>query len=119
MIADDEKDAARRNELLSDMVTHHKDKAPLSLAICRLFLESVFDPEPAGGPLDFDKLDQVIASIPENGRSNAEFFVGWFLKNHGDPARARAYLQRTLESRFTDNWYYYLVKGALARMDPK
>ena len=45
MIADDEKDHARRNELLTEMVTKHTAKAPMSLAIARIFLNTVFAAE--------------------------------------------------------------------------
>ena len=61
----------------------------------------------------------MIAATPEQGRGNAEFFVGEFLKNHGDSARAKTYLQRALDSRHTLTWYHFLAKEALSRMDEK
>ena len=116
MIADDEKDSGRRNELIQELVTKHKDKAPKSVEICRLFLDTVFAPAGREKPLDLAAVDRVLESIPEIGRSNAEFFVAWFLKNHGDPQDAKKYLQHCAESHYTVNWYHFLAQDALKRL---
>jgi tetratricopeptide (TPR) repeat protein len=118
-IADDEKDAARRNELLKELVTNYKDKAPKSIEICRIFLETVFAPDGSSRPLDIAAVNQVLESIPEEGRSNAEFFVGWFIKNHGQPSLARKYLMHADRSEHSLSWYSFLAKDALKRMGGK
>ncbi len=119
MIADDEKNTVRRNELMNELVIKHKDKAPKSIEICGIFLETLFAPEGRGRPLDIAAVEKVVASIPDDGRSNAEFFVGWFLKNHGDPTGSKKYLQRAADSPQIFNWYYFLAKDALTRVDGK
>ena len=118
-IADDEKDAAHRNELLKELVTNYKDKAPRSIEICRIFLETVFAPEGSSRPLDIAAVDRVLESIPEVGRSNAEFFVGWVVKNHGQPSLAKRYLMHADRSDHTMIWYSLLAKDALKRMEAK
>ncbi len=89
MIADDEKNATRRNELLNELLTKHKDKAPKSLAICRQFLDTVLAPEGSNRPVDILTVDRILQSIEEDGRSHAQFVVAWFFKNHGDVSRRR------------------------------
>ena len=39
MVFDDEKNAGKRDELVNELVARHGDKAPKSIAICRLFLQ--------------------------------------------------------------------------------
>ena len=109
MIADDEKDVARRDELLKELVSKYPDKAPKSMAVCRMFLGSIFAPGEPKPPLDAAALDRVIDSLPEENRGHTEFFVGWFLKNHGDPQNAKKYLERCRQSRHSLGWYVYLA----------
>ncbi len=118
-VADDEKDAASRNEILEELVTKHKDKAPRSIEICRIFLESIFAPDGASRTLDIAAVDRTLESIPEEGRSNAEFFVGWFIKNHGKPSLARKYLMHAARSEYTMVWYAYLAQDALKGLEAK
>ncbi len=114
MIADDEKDTKRRDAMLKEMVTKHANTAPKSSAICKLLVETVFDPSGAK-PLDILALDRLLESVPEDGRGNAYFFAGWFLKNHGDAKSARNYLQNCSRSRQSVIWYRYLADEAIKR----
>jgi tetratricopeptide (TPR) repeat protein len=116
MIADDEKNTARRDELLGELVTKHKARAPKSLAICQMLVETVLAGEGANQPLDIAALDHMIDSIPEDGRGNIDFFVGWFLKNHGDPKDARKYLERCAQSPQALMWYRHLTRDAVKKM---
>jgi hypothetical protein len=52
IIADQEKDHARRDELLSVTVKEHATKAPMTFAVVRNFLDTVFAPEGAAGRLN-------------------------------------------------------------------
>jgi tetratricopeptide (TPR) repeat protein len=119
MILDDDKNAAGRDELLNELVSKHSEKAPRSVATCRLFLESIFAPAEKKKPLDLVALDRTIESVPEQGRGNIEFFVGWFLKNHGDAKNAKKYLEDCANSRHTTYWYVLLAKDALKRLAEK
>jgi len=114
MIADEEKDPSRRDALLKEITTKHVDKAPKSVAICQLLVETVFDPS-GTKPLDIAALDRLIESIPEDGRGNACFFVGWFLKNHSDAKSAKKYLQSCSRSPRSLIWYRYLADEAIKR----
>jgi tetratricopeptide (TPR) repeat protein len=119
MIADDQKNVARRNELIKELVTKHKDKAPKTVELCRMFLDTVFAPPGSNRPLDVLAVDRVLQSIEADGRGNAEFFVGWFLKNQGDSARAKKHLQQTMDSELTGNWYRVIARDALKAMEGK
>jgi tetratricopeptide (TPR) repeat protein len=119
MILDDEKDAARRDDLLKELVARHKEKAPRSLAICQILLDSIFAPAAKGQPLDIAVLDRLIAAMPEEARGNADFFVGWFLRNHDHPQEARRYLRRCSDSSQSMIWYRYLADESLKRMATK
>jgi tetratricopeptide (TPR) repeat protein len=112
MIADEEKDAGRRDQLLNEIVTKHADKAPKSAAVCRSFVDTIFNP---GGtkPPDIAALDRLIEETPEVGRGNMRFFVGWFLKNHGDSTSAKKYLQGCSQSPQSLIWYRYLADQAI------
>lgn len=118
-IADDAKDAARRDELLKELVTRHREKAPRTLEICQIFLDSIFAPEGKGKPLDLAEIERILSSVPEEGRGNMEFTVGWFLRNHGYPEEARRLLERADRSDKTLNWFHLLATDALRRMGPK
>jgi tetratricopeptide (TPR) repeat protein len=111
MIADEEKDAPRRQELLTELVRRHKEKAPKSLEICKLLLETILDPDHPG-PVDFAALDRLMESIPDEGRGNACFFVGRFLRNHGEAETARKYLGRCRESQHSLGWYRAMAREA-------
>ncbi len=115
MIGDDEKDAARRDVILRELTTKHKDKAPKSMAVCQVLMDTVLNPGETK-PLDAAAIDGALEVIPEAGRGNAEFFVGWFLKNHGDAQNAKKYLERCSRSQHTLSWYRYLADAALKRM---
>jgi tetratricopeptide (TPR) repeat protein len=119
MIHDDEKNAARRDELLNELVAKHSEKAPKTVALCRLLLESIFAPAEIKKPLDVVALDRTIESVPEEGRGNTELFVGWFLKNHDDAKNAKKYLEHCANSRHTMNWYVLLANDALKRLAEK
>ena len=85
-----------------------RTKPPSRRRSVKLLVETIFDP--AGKkPLDIAALDRLIESIPEDGRGNACFFVGWFLKNHGDPKSAKKYLQSCSQSPQSVIWYRYLA----------
>jgi tetratricopeptide (TPR) repeat protein len=118
-IADDEKDAARRDALLGELITKHRDKAPKTIAISQIFLETILAPEGKARPFDVAAVEPIVASIPEESRGNTEFFVGWLLKNHNQPQEARQYLQRCGDSPKTMIWYRYLANDALKRMGAK
>ena len=115
MILDDEKNVAKRNEMMGELVAKHGDKAPKSIAICRLFLDSVLAPDGTKKALDLAALDGLISSIPEENRGNAEFFGAWFLKNHNHPDEAKKYFRHCTGSRNTMNWYWFLANDALKR----
>ncbi len=119
MIYDDENNVARRNALVKELVAKHSDKAPKSVAICRLFLDSIFAADQTKKPLDIVRVDQIISSVPEEARANTEFFAGWFLKNHGDRQDARRYLQDCVNSRNINSWFWFLANDALKRMAEK
>jgi tetratricopeptide (TPR) repeat protein len=112
MIADDEKDASRRDSVLKEIVTKHRDQAPKTVAACQLLVDTVFEPS-GKKPLDIAALDQLIESTQEDGRGNICFFVGWFLKNHGDATNSKKYLERASQSPLTFIWYRYLADQAL------
>ena len=65
-----------------------------------MLMDTVLNP---GGskPLDVAAVDGAIEAIPEAGRGNAEFFVGWFLKNHGDPPEREEVPRAMLQGRST------------------
>jgi uncharacterized protein HemY len=115
MIDDDAKDTAKRDEILKELTTKRKDKSPQSLAVCQLLIDTVLNP---GGskPLDVAAVDGANEAMPEAGRGNVDFFVGWFLKNHGDPQNAKKYLARCSGSQHALSWYRYLAHAALKRM---
>jgi tetratricopeptide (TPR) repeat protein len=112
MIADGEKDPVRRDALLKEITTIHAAKAPRSAAICKLFVETTFDPN-GKKPVDAAALDQLVESMPAEGRGNASLFVGWFLKNQGDAKSAKKYLQNCSQSPHSVIWYRYLADGAI------
>ena len=114
MIADQEKDPKRRDALLKEIVTKHRAKAPKSAAICQLLNETVFDPT-GKKPLDVAALDRLVESVPEEGRGNICFFVGWFLKNHDDAKNSKRYLQACSQSPRSLIWYRYLADEATKR----
>jgi hypothetical protein len=116
IIADDEHDAARRQEFLAELTTRHMARAPKSLEICKRLSETVLDPAHPK-PVDLAEIDRLIANIPEEGRGNAEFFVARFLKNHADPEVARKYLDRCIQSRHTLGWYRALSREAIKALD--
>jgi tetratricopeptide (TPR) repeat protein len=111
-IADDQKEPAVRDQLLRTICTKYRDKAPRTLAICQLFLDTLFVP---GGkkPLDLAGLKRQVDDFPVEGRGNAAFLVGWCLKNNGDRETAKAYLKYCLESRYTPIWYKQIAIQAL------
>ena len=102
-----------------ELVTKYKDQAPKSIEICRILLETLFAPQRSSQPLDIAAVDRGLENIPEDGRSNAEFFVGWFLKNHGQPSLARKYLKHADRSEYTNVWCSFLARDALKRMEAK
>jgi tetratricopeptide (TPR) repeat protein len=118
MIADDDKDLARRDALLKEITTTHSAKAPKSAAICKLFVGTAFDPN-AKKPVDAAALNQLIESMPAEGRGNASLFVGWFLKNQGDAHSAKKYLQICSQSPHSLFWYRYLAEAAIERSTGK
>jgi hypothetical protein len=70
-------------------------------------------------PVDASAFDQLIESMPAEGRGNASLFVGWFLKNQGDFKRAQKYLQICSQSRHLVFWYRYLADAAIERSTGK
>jgi hypothetical protein len=119
MIADGERDTDRRDALISELLTKHRDKARMSLAICQILDNKLFVADGKLDPLDVAAVDRVLMAMPVESRGNAEFFVGWFLKNNDDPARAKIYLKRAFDSGQTLNWYHYLAKDALVGLGEK
>ncbi len=119
MIADDEKNAARRDELLKELVSKYQDKAPKSMATCRILLDSIFAQGATKPPLDTVAIDRLIDSLPAEKRSPTEFFAGWFLKNHGYTQNAKKYLESCHQSPHTLPWYAYLAGAALKQMAGK
>ena len=102
--------------ILTELTTKHKDKAPKSLAICKMLMDTVLEPRREASRSTLPRLMVLIEAIPEAGRGNAEFFVGWFLKNHGDPQNAKKYLERCSRSQHAVSWYRYLADAALNAM---
>ncbi len=114
MLADDEKNPGRRDALLKEIAAKHEDKSPKTAALCQMLVESVFDPS-GKKPLDLAALDRLVESIPEDGKGNACFFVGWFLKNHGDAKSAKKYLLSCSRSPQSFIWHRYLADEAIKR----
>ena len=74
-----------------------RPKPPGQRRSVKLLVETTFDPN-GKKPVDIAALDQLVESMPAEGRGNASLFVGWFLKNQGDAKSAKKYLQNCSES---------------------
>jgi Tfp pilus assembly protein PilF len=119
MIADDERDKARRDQLLDEICTKHKAKAPLSIGVCQTLRDSILAP---GGkkPVDRAALKQQIDSIPEAGRGYVQFFVGWFLKNNDDQELAKSYLKAAAaDTKSNSFWHKSFSEKALKELSAK
>src|SRR5207248_256772 len=94
--------------------------------VLRMLRDSLTRGDPPS--FDLEAVDQVIASGTPEGRANIEFLVGWFLRKHGKPEQARAYLRRCSRSPYTYGWFQCMALDALrgpgavgepARTDPR
>ncbi len=117
MIADDAKDASRRDQILKDLIARCKQSAPKLVAICQMLLDTVLDP---GGkkPLDQAALDRLIEAN-ELRRDISEWVVGWFLKNHGQVETARTLLERAANSPNLWDGFRALADDAIKRLGRK
>lgn len=118
LLADDEKDTAKRDAILNEFLTKNANKAPRSAAITRLLVESILSPN-GKKPIDLAQLDRLVESVPDDGKGFAYFLAGWFLKNHGDADAAKKYLGRCAEFPKALIWYRYLCDAAIKRGLPK
>jgi tetratricopeptide (TPR) repeat protein len=116
LMADDLGDLARRDAVLEELCTRHAAKAPLSTKVLALLRESLSHGESAA--IDLKAVDQVIASIPPEHRGLIEFFVSWFLRKHGRPEDAQAYLRRSIESPNTFIWALVIAIDTLRKGGP-
>ena len=67
--------------------------------------------------LDFKKIDGIISeSAKIDAAANLEYFVGMFLKNHGDAARSQAYLIRAAQSPHVYKLNHVLACQVLRQM---
>ena len=114
LIADDLDDAGRRDPLIDELWTKHRARAPRTIETMKLLGDSLKTGDRAA--LNLATVDKIIESTPPEGRGNIEFLVGWFLKKHGKPEDARAYLLRATQSSGTYGWYAILAQDALRRM---
>ena len=115
LIAEDEKDPGRRDALLREITTIHAAKAPKSVAIWKLFVETTFNPS-GKKRIDVAALDRLINGMPEESRGNLSFFVGRFLNNQGDAKSANKFLENCSKSPHAVIWYRYLADGAIERV---
>ena len=100
LLADELGEKARRDRLLEELCTKLQRQVPRMVAIGRMMRDAL-----AGGgkgALDLAAVDKVLGDMPAKTRGNAEFLVGRFLLNRGQPESARKYLQRAAESSRTD-----------------
>jgi tetratricopeptide (TPR) repeat protein len=114
LLADEAGDTARRDEVLKDLCTKMRAKAPKSIEACDLMRESLA----AGKPLDLKRVDAIVQSTHPDGQGNLHFFVGKFLTNRGQAEAARSYLQKAIDSPQTYDWYR-AIASALVRQSGK
>ncbi len=117
MIADDSKDASRRDELIKDLISKYKKTASQFTDVLQMLLDTVLD---SGGkkPLDQAALNRLIDA---SGRSRdfVSFLAGWFLKNHGQPETAKNLLERCANSPNFWIGYRTLAADAIKRLKPE
>jgi tetratricopeptide (TPR) repeat protein len=99
LLADELGDKARRDRLLEELCTKLQRQVPRMAAIGRMMHDVlVGDGERS---LNLAVVDKVLGDMPARTRGNAEFLVGRFLLNRGQPESARKYLQRAADSSQT------------------
>ena len=101
MIADDEKDSGRRNELIKELVTKHKDKAPKSMEICRIFLDTIFAPAGKEKPLDLAAVNRVLDEHPRKRPQQRRVLRRLVPQEPRRSARTRRSTSSTARSRGT------------------
>ena len=97
LLADELGDKARRDRMLDELCTKFQGQVPGMVTIGRMIRDAL-----AGGgkrPLDLAAVDKVLDRMPAKTRGNADFLVGRFLLNRGQPESSRKYLQRAADAR--------------------
>ena len=107
LLADQLGDSRLRDETLERVCAGIKDKAPKTVQVCQMFRDVLSRGKDA--QLDLATVDPIIESSIPGGRETIEFFVGWFVKQHGNPEAARVYLRRCAESPNTYVWFRSLA----------
>jgi tetratricopeptide (TPR) repeat protein len=115
-LADDANDAARRDELLKGLTTDPKYQSTRSLPIYKMLAGTVLAPG-GGKPLDGAALEREFKKLDNGQVGNNEFFIGWYLKNHGHREDAKAHLRRCAEAEGADRLYRLLAVEALKRIE--
>ncbi len=107
LLADQLGDLKLRDETLERVCIDFKDTAPKTIRVCQMFRDVLSRGKDA--QLDLAAVDPIIESASPVGRETIEFFVGWFVKQHGNPAAARVYLRRCAASPNTYVWFRSLA----------
>ena len=111
LLTDELGDKARRDQILEELCTKLKDKAPKTISICQMIRDSLADD--GKRPLDLAAVDKVLESIPPANRVSTEFVVGMYLRNRRQPDLARKYLQHVADSPQVYEWVRIIAADAV------
>ena len=103
--------------MLNELCAKFQDRVPRMVALARMIREAHAD----GGehPLDLAAVDKVLERMPANMRGNAEFLIGRYQLNRGQPESARKYLQYAAKAPETQAWLKVIAVDSLRSMDAK
>jgi hypothetical protein len=121
VIADDANDAGRRDQLLKELITKHKNTRPKTMEMFQMLLETVLDPS-GKKPLDQVALTHLIEGnefARDFQPGFSELLAGWFLKNHGQVDAAKKFLERSADSSKLWIGYRSLAADAIKRLKPE
>ena len=117
LLADELGDKARRDRLLEELCTNIQRQVPRMVTIGRMMRDALADG--GKGSLDLAAVDKVLGAMPARNRRNADFLVGWFLKNRGQTESARKYLQRAADSSQTHPGLRQIASDSVRAPDPQ
>ncbi len=117
LLADELGDKVRRDRMLNELCAKFQDRVPRMVALAGMIREAHTD----GGehPLDLAAVDKVLERMPANMRGNAEFLIGRYQLNRGQPESARKYLQYASSAPETQAWLKVIAVDSLRSMDAR
>jgi hypothetical protein len=115
LVADELGDMASRDEWVRTLITRHGNQAANTARIFEILGKATGPGKPDAA--DLQAVDRILGGIRVAAyRGNNEFYVGCFLRNHGQAEEARRHLERALRSTSSHRFLRALAADQLQRL---